>query len=164
MFREVRLPHPCLANEYQRSGVLSERGQVSSKAFDGRAASNNLVQARGWSQTITSIRETVRKICYFLMDYRKRRRPGRSLTRSEPGREILNDPRTMLNVVYSSISLQSRSPLVSIAECNFYLAGDLAVLSRDDQLDLSKMILRQAVIEDLEHAIDAPVEFPFIGF
>ena len=70
----------------------------------------------------------------------------------------------MLNVVYSSISLQSRSPLVSIAECNFYLAGDLAVLSRDDQLDLSKMILRQAVIEDLEHAIDAPVEFPFIGF
>jgi len=53
---------------------------------------------------------------------------------------------------------------VTITECDFNLASDLAVLAGDDQLDPPEMILRQAVIENLKHAIDAAIEFPFIRF
>ena len=55
-------------------------------------------------------------------------------------------------------------PLVTITERNFNLAGDLAVLTGDDQFDPSEMILGQFVIENLEHAIDAMIEFPFLRF
>jgi len=60
--------------------------------------------------------------------------------------------------------LMLNDPLVTITECNFYLTCDFAVLTGDDQLDPPEMILRQAVIENLEHAIDAAIEFSFFRF
>lgn len=54
-------------------------------------------------------------------------------------------------------------PLVTVAECDFDFACDLAVLTGDNQFDSSEMILREPVVENLENSIDTAVEFSFIG-
>lgn len=66
----------------------------------------------------------------------------------------------MERIIFSLVN----DPLVTIPECNFNLTRDLAVLTWDDQLDSTELILRQAVIENLEHAINAAIEFPFLRF
>lgn len=60
--------------------------------------------------------------------------------------------------------LLDNDPLMTITECDFYLAGNLAVLAGDNQLDPAELILRQAVIENLKHAIDAAIEFSLLRF
>ena len=62
------------------------------------------------------------------------------------------------------ILLSVIDPLVTITERNFDLARNLAVLAGNDQFDLSELILGQTVIENFKHAIDAAIEFPFVGF
>ena len=63
-----------------------------------------------------------------------------------------------------SLYMIGNDPVVTITERNFNLACDLAVLAGNDQFDLPELIPGQTVIEKLEYAINAAIEFPFLGF
>ena len=65
--------------------------------------------------------------------------------------------------VYVLLSVVSY-PFVTITECDFDLASDLAVLARDNEFDSSEMIIGEAVIENLEDPVDATIEFSFFRF
>ncbi len=53
---------------------------------------------------------------------------------------------------------------MTIAKCDFDLPSDLAVLAGNNQFDSAELILRQAVVENFEHTIDATIEFSFLRF
>jgi hypothetical protein len=53
---------------------------------------------------------------------------------------------------------------MAITEGDLDLAGDFSVLARDDQFDPPVMIVRQIIIENLEDAIYAAIQFSFVQF
>ena len=53
---------------------------------------------------------------------------------------------------------------MAITEGDLDFAGDFAVLTRDDQFDPPVMIVRRVIIENLEHTIDAAIQFSLVQF
>ena len=53
---------------------------------------------------------------------------------------------------------------MAITERNLDIPRDLAVLAWNDQLYPSELILRQVIIENLKHTINAAIEFSFLRF